>query len=75
MGVEHAKHISMTKSQAIEHFGSAAALARALGVSRSAVSHWPEEIPLGRQYQIEVATKGALRADQHVTAQVGDEAA
>lgn len=54
----------MTKSQAIAHFGSAANLARALGVSRSAITHWPEQIPLGRQYQIEIATHGALRADQ-----------
>lgn len=53
----------MTKSQAIEHFGSAAELARAIGVSRSAISHWPEEIPRGRQYQIEVLTSGRLTAD------------
>ena len=36
----------MTKSQAIAVFGGTGAeLARALGVSRSYVSQWPEELP------------------------------
>lgn len=37
----------MTKSQAIAAFGSAAGLARAVGVSRSYVSQWPEELEQG----------------------------
>ena len=35
--------LAMTKSEAIHLFGSKARLARALGVSRSAVSQWKEE--------------------------------
>ena len=54
----------MTKQQAIEHFGSGAALARALHVTRGAVSNWGDEIPLGRQYEIEVLTEGKLRAER-----------
>ena len=32
----------LTKQQAIEVFGSGAALGRAFGISKSAVSQWPE---------------------------------
>ena len=52
----------MTKQHAIDYYGSQAALARALGIHRAAVHAW-EEIPLGRQYQIEVLTGGELKAD------------
>lgn len=54
---------TMTKQEAIEHFGSGAELARQLGIERSAVSLWGSEIPSGRQFQIEVLTKGKLKAD------------
>jgi DNA-binding transcriptional regulator YdaS (Cro superfamily) len=53
----------MDKKTAIEHFGSASALAAALGVSLAAVSQW-QKIPLGRQYQLEIMTKGILLADR-----------
>jgi DNA-binding transcriptional regulator YdaS (Cro superfamily) len=53
----------MTKQQAIEHFGSAARLARELGVSRQSVHNWAD-IPIGRQYQIEVLTRGTLQAER-----------
>ena len=53
----------MTKQEAIDHFGSPAALARKLGVRRQSVHGW-RRIPIGRQYQIELLTDGALRADQ-----------
>jgi molybdenum-dependent DNA-binding transcriptional regulator ModE len=53
----------MTKSQAIKHFGSISALAKALGVTYEAVRQW-EEVPELRQYQIERLTAGDLKADQ-----------
>ena len=53
----------MTKDQAIAHFGTQAALARALGIQRAAVHGW-RGVPLGRQYQLEVLTGGALKADR-----------
>ncbi|MDH1012010.1 Cro/CI family transcriptional regulator [Pseudomonas nicosulfuronedens] len=56
----------MTKSQAIEHFGSISKLARALAVSYEAIRQW-EEVPELRQYQLERITKGALKADQVAT--------
>ena len=37
----------MTKSEAIAIFGTAAELARAVGVSRSYVSQWDEELEQG----------------------------
>lgn len=52
----------MRTKQAIKHFGSAAALARALDISRQSVHDWGAKVPLGRAYQIEVLTAGALQA-------------
>jgi hypothetical protein len=54
----------MKKTDAIRHFGSQAALARALGIKRASVHSWGEEIPLDRQCQLEVVTDGKLRADR-----------
>lgn len=47
----------------IKYFGSAAALARALNCNRSAVSQWGEDVPLARQFQLQVITKDTLKAD------------
>jgi len=52
----------MNKSEAVAFFGSQSALAKALGVSRSSVSEWGD-VPIGRQFQLEVLTAGALKAD------------
>jgi len=57
----------MTKQEAIDHFGGAKdggvrKLADALGISVQAVYDWPDEaIPIGRQYQLQVLTKGRLK--------------
>lgn len=53
----------MNYTQAIAHFGTESALARALGVKPPSVSEWKDGIPITRQYQIELATKGKLKAD------------
>lgn len=52
----------MRKKDAIRHFGSSAALARALGISRQSIHDWDDEVPEGRQWQLEVVTNGALMA-------------
>lgn len=54
----------MTKDQAIAHFGSVTALARALLISYQAVHGWTESIPALRQLQIERLTGGNLKADK-----------
>lgn len=51
----------------IQHFGSGAALARALGVHRQAVYMWRGQIPKGVAYQIHVLTDGEFDADQYLS--------
>ena len=52
----------MKKKDAIEHFGGVADLARALGITPEAIYQWGDEVPEGRAFQIDVLTKGKLRA-------------
>lgn len=56
----------MNIEQAIEHFGSQSALARALGIEPPSVAEWKTNgrIPQLRQFQIELVTGGKLKADQ-----------
>jgi DNA-binding transcriptional regulator Cro len=53
----------MTKAQAVAHYGSESALARALGISASAVNVMTA-IPRLRQFQLEAITDGKLKADR-----------
>jgi len=54
----------MKKQDAIEHFGDAVKLAKALGISKQAVYKWPDVVPEGRQYQLEIVTQGKLQAER-----------
>jgi len=56
----------MKPAEALEYFGSKAELARVCGVAPPSVIEWfdNDEIPEGRQYQIELATGGKLKADR-----------
>jgi ParB-like chromosome segregation protein Spo0J len=56
---------AMSPRQVIDFFGTQAATAKALGLTQPTVSGWLTDgaIPIERQYQIEMATNGALRAD------------
>ena len=56
----------MRTKDAIKRFGSAAALARALGISRQSINDWGTTVPEGRAYQLEVLTNGALKAPRPV---------
>ncbi len=47
----------MTKQEAIELFGSASALADALGITDQAVSKWGDEVPELRVFQIRCVLK------------------
>lgn len=51
-----------TKDAAL-YFGSKKKLAAALNISPGAVTMWGDHVPESRQYQIQVLTKGALKAD------------
>lgn len=52
----------MNMTDAIKHFGSKTKLAAALGIYPSAVTQWGETVPESRQYQLQVMTKGKLKA-------------
>lgn len=53
----------MLKQTVLEFFGSGAEVARQLNVDRAAVSQWPPVVPMGRAYQIQALTNGALMVD------------
>ena len=53
----------MTKDEAIAYYGTQVQLAKALGITQAAVSKWPEQVPLLRQYELERLTGGALKVD------------
>ena len=52
----------MTTDEVIEHYGGVRALALALGVTTQTIYAWGRYPPIGRQFQLELATKGKLRA-------------
>jgi DNA-binding transcriptional regulator YdaS (Cro superfamily) len=56
----------MTPTEACTFFNSQSDLARAVGVTSQAVNKWIAQgrIPLGRQFQIQVLTRGKLRASE-----------
>lgn len=51
----------MRKQDVIAHFGSGRAVAKALGISDSAVSQWKELIPEKDAYRIQVLTEEKLK--------------
>ena len=53
----------MRTKTAIKHYGSRAAIALALGISRAAVSKWGPFVPEGSAYKLESITGGVLRVD------------
>lgn len=56
----------MSPKQVIEHFGGIPKAAAALGLKAPTIYDWIDtgEVPEARQYQIEMASDGALRADK-----------
>ncbi len=53
----------MFKQQLIEHFGTATAAAKALGVSKSTVSLWKETVPWKYALLAEKKTNGVIKYD------------
>ena len=53
----------MNKNDVISHFGTAAKAAKALGLTKSAISQWPAAIPRLRAFEIERITNGKLKVD------------
>lgn len=54
----------MTTKEAIEHYKGATKLAAALDLTAQAVQAWGDKPPIARQFQIQVLTKGKLKADK-----------
>lgn len=56
----------MTLEETISHYGSIKKMADSLGVSRQTIYLWKTkgQIPFSRQAQIELQTKGKLKAKQ-----------
>jgi len=60
----------MNKQDAIKFFGTQVKLAAALGIGQSTVAGWGESPPGLRQFQIEKATGGALKANKSLLGDV-----
>ena len=56
----------MTKTDVIKHYGGVIKAAKALDVSKGAISQWPEDLPPRTQCFVEVVSGGALKADKEV---------
>jgi transcriptional repressor of cell division inhibition gene dicB len=57
----------MTIDEAVNFFGNQSRLAEALGVKPNAISNWHARgglVPLPIQWQLELGTKGKLKADE-----------
>jgi transcriptional repressor of cell division inhibition gene dicB len=54
----------MRKTDVMAYYdGNGAAVARAIGYTRSAVQQWPEIIPEAAAYRLQDATNGELKVD------------
>jgi hypothetical protein len=53
----------MTTDEAIKFYGTKKALAQALDIWPHVISRWGKYPPMARQYELEVKTKGDLKAE------------
>ncbi len=53
----------MLKTAAVAHYGSQAAVARALGIQKAAVSKWGEFVPPFQASRLHQKTRGTLKYD------------
>ena len=53
----------MRKSEVIAFYGHPTKVAEALNISRQAVLQWPDPIPEGAAYKLQVITAGRLRVN------------
>lgn len=54
----------MTTQEAIDHYNGIKQLSDALGTWPQTIYQWGERPPMARQYELEVKTKGKLKADR-----------
>ena len=55
----------MKTQDAIDYYKTKSALAKAVGLTRGAITHWSNDgfVPMGRAYQLQLLTGGALKVD------------
>ena len=55
----------MKTQDAIDYYGNQVELAKALGVTKQAITQWKETgiLPIGRAYQMQVVTGGDMEVD------------
>lgn len=54
----------MKSSEVFEYFGNQKKAAAKLGLTPQAVSAWGEYPPIGRQFQIQIKSRGRLRVTE-----------
>jgi hypothetical protein len=64
MSTSFFKETGMTTQEAIQHYGGIRRLAEELKVWPQVIYSWGDRPPMGRQYELEVKTEGALKADR-----------
>jgi hypothetical protein len=55
----------MTTQEAVDYFGGIKKLAAELGIWAHVIYRWGAYPPKARQYELEVKTKGKLKAETH----------
>jgi hypothetical protein len=55
----------MTTQEAVDHYGGIKKLAAELGIWAHVIYRWGDYPPKARQYELEVKTKGKLKAETH----------
>ncbi len=58
----------MKTQTAIDYYKTKVALAKAVGLTRGAITHWANDgfVPIGRAYQLQLITEGKLKVDLSV---------
>jgi transcriptional repressor of cell division inhibition gene dicB len=51
----------MTLQDALRHFKTRSQIARVLGIERQAITRWKDGIPVRRQFELEILSKGKLK--------------
>lgn len=62
----------MRTKDVVDHFGSVQKVADVLGIFRSAIYQWGEDVPPRRALEIEKLTRGKLKAPPVVSAELSD---
>jgi DNA-binding transcriptional regulator YdaS (Cro superfamily) len=58
----------MLLSTALQYYKNKAAIARALGISRAAISQWGDVVPESSAYKLQVLNRGKLKVDSSLYA-------